>query len=77
MKCPVCHVTMKEIQKGEADLRIKGELYLVRNITYDECPICGEKVFSPKVSQWIYGKVKGGDYKKEQVTLPVLDGTYG
>ncbi len=77
MKCPVCHVDMNEIMKGEADLRIKGELYIVRNVSYEECSVCGEKVFSPKTSQWIYGKIKNGDYKKEQITLPILDGTYG
>ncbi len=77
MKCPVCHADMNEIVKGEADLRIKGELYIVRNVSYEECSSCGEKVFSPETSQWIYGKIKSGDYKKEQVTLPILDGTYG
>jgi len=77
MKCPVCHVDMVKVKKGEIELRVKGKLYLVRNISYEECPICGEKVFSPQTSQWIYEKIKLGEYKEELITLPVLDGTYG
>jgi len=77
MKCPVCHVNMIEVKKGETELRIKGKLYLIRNISYEECPVCGERVFSPQVSQWIYEKIKKGDYKEEMIILPVLNGTYG
>jgi YgiT-type zinc finger domain-containing protein len=35
---------------GEIDLRIEGRLYLVRNVSYEECPFCGEKVLTPDVA---------------------------
>jgi len=36
---------------GEIDLRIEGRLYLVRNVSYEECPFCGEKVLTPDVAR--------------------------
>jgi YgiT-type zinc finger domain-containing protein len=76
MKCAACH---KEIvkKKGEFDIRIKGKLYLVRNVSYEECQACGEKVLSPEVSQDLFEKIKRGEFVEETVKLPVLDGTYG
>ena len=76
MKCAACrHETIKK--KGEIDLRIGGKLYLVRNIPYEECPACGEKVLSPKVSQNLFEKIQHKEFTKETITIPVLDGTYG
>jgi YgiT-type zinc finger domain-containing protein len=62
---------------GELDLRIDGKLYLVRNVAYEECQACGEKVLSPDVSQDLFEKIKRGEFVEETVTIPVLDGTYG
>jgi YgiT-type zinc finger domain-containing protein len=64
-------------KKGEVDLRIGGKLYLVRNISYEECPACGEKVLSPKVSQDLFEKIENKQFVEETVKVPVLDGTYG
>jgi len=36
MKFAVCHNEMVE-KKGEIDLRIEGRLYLVTNVSYEEC----------------------------------------
>jgi YgiT-type zinc finger domain-containing protein len=77
MKCAACHNEMMVKKKGELDLRIGGKLYLVRNVSYEECPACGEKVISPEVSQDLFEKVKKGEYIEETVKIPVLDGTYG
>jgi YgiT-type zinc finger domain-containing protein len=76
MKCAACHNQMAK-KTGELDLRIDGKLYLVRNVAYEECQACGEKVLSPDVSQDLYEKIKRGEFVKETVTIPVLDGTYG
>jgi len=76
MKCAVCHNEMVK-KKGEIDLRISGKLYLVRNVSYEECPACGERVLSPDVSQDLYGKIERGEFVEETVRIPVLDGTYG
>jgi YgiT-type zinc finger domain-containing protein len=76
MKCAVCHNEMVK-KKGEIDLRISGKLYLVRNVSYEECPACGERVLSPEVSQDLYGKIERGEFVEETVSIPVLDGTYG
>jgi len=39
---------------GELDLGIGGRLFLVRNVSYEECLSCGEKVLSPAVSLDLY-----------------------
>lgn len=75
MKCATCHANMIS-KKGEFDLRIKGRLYLVRNTSYQECPSCGEKVLSPDVSQRLYEKIQNGQFKKENISISVLDGAY-
>ena len=62
---------------GEIDLRVDGKLYIVRNLVYEECPICGEKVLSPRVSEDLFKKVKKGQFQEETIKVPVLDGTYG
>lgn len=76
MKCAACHNSMLK-KKGEIDLRIEGKLYLVRNVYYEECPACGEKVFSPEVSQDVFEKIKNKKFVEETLKIPVLDGTYG
>ena len=62
---------------GEIDLRIGGKLYLVRNVFYEECLACGEKVLSPMISQELFEKIKNRDFVEETLKIPVLDGTYG
>ena len=76
MKCAVCHNKVDK-KRGEIDLRIKGELFLVRNVPYEECPVCGERVLSPKVSQALFEKIKKKDFSEEEVRIPVLDCAYG
>lgn len=76
MKCAVCHKEMVK-KMGEIDLRITGKLYLVRNIVYEECQACGEKVISPEVSQDLFEKVRKGEFAEETIRVPVLEGTCG
>jgi YgiT-type zinc finger domain-containing protein len=73
MKCAAGHGQMVR-KLGELDLRIHGVLYLLRNITYEECPLCGEKVLDPVVSGKLFEKIKKGDYLFESIRVPVLDG---
>jgi YgiT-type zinc finger domain-containing protein len=62
---------------GEIDLRVQGRLFLVRNVSYEECPTCGEKVLSPAVSQDLYQKIENGDYIEQVLNVPVLYGGPG
>jgi YgiT-type zinc finger domain-containing protein len=64
-------------RKGEIELRIRGKLYLVRDVSFDGCPSCGERVLAPEVSQVLYKKIKNKKYVEQTIKLPVLDGTYG
>jgi YgiT-type zinc finger domain-containing protein len=73
MKCAAGHGRMVK-KTGELDLRIHGILYLLRNITYEECPFCGEKVLDPFVSGILFERIKNGDYFIESIKVPVLDG---
>ena len=75
MKCAACHTELVK-KTGEIDLRIHGKLYIGRNVSYEECPSCGEKVLSPEVSQDLYGKIKHGDFAEESLRVPVLEGTF-
>jgi YgiT-type zinc finger domain-containing protein len=76
MKCAACHGEMVT-KKGEIDFRIEGRLYLARNVVYEECRSCGEKVLSPEMSQKLFDKIKKGDFVEEEIKLPILEGTYG
>jgi len=74
MKCAACNDKMIP-KRGEIDLRIGGKLYLVRNVLYEECLSCGEKVISPEVSQILYHRIKNREYTEEAINIPVLYGT--
>jgi len=74
MKCAACHHEMVK-KKGEIDLRIGGALYLVRNVFYEECPSCGERVISPNVSKDLFKKIKEKEFVEETIKIPVLEGT--
>ena len=73
MKCAACRGEMVE-KVGEIDLRIDGKLYIVRNISYEECLSCGERVLTPKVSQDLYQKIRHKEYNEEILKIPVLEG---
>ena len=76
MKCAACHHEMVR-KKGEIDLRIGGKLYLVRNVFFEECSSCGEKVFSPEISEILFEKIGNKEFVEQTIRVPVLDGTYG
>jgi YgiT-type zinc finger domain-containing protein len=60
-------------KKGMIDLRISGQLCFVRNVSYEECPVCGERVLSPKVSQEIFEKMSKKQFVEETFHIPVLN----
>ena len=72
MKCAACHGQM-QTKRGEIELRIHGKLYLVENVTFQECSLCGERVLSPQVSQEIFAKIQSHSYKERQMYLPVVE----
>jgi len=76
MKCAACHNQMIR-KRGEIDLRIKGKLYLVRNVVFEECGACGEKVISPEVARMLFDRISNHQFVEENLKIPVLDGTYG
>ena len=75
MKCAACHSEMVR-KRGEIDLRIEGKLNLVRDVIYEECQACGERVLSPEVSKALFEKIKKEDFIEEVIKIPVLEGTY-
>ena len=75
MKCAACQNQMIETV-GEIDLRMEGRLYLVRNVFYEECPFCGERVFTPDVAKVLYNKVQKKEFIEQTLRIPVLDGAY-
>ena len=75
MKCAVCQNQMCETV-NEIDLRIEGRLYLVRNVSYEECPFCGEKVLTPNVARVLYNKVQKKEFVEQTLRIPVVDRTY-
>jgi len=75
VKCAACHSEMV-VKKGEIDLRIDGKLYIGRNVFYEECLSCGERVLTPQVSQALYKKIKHREYIEETFKIPVLEGTH-
>ncbi len=60
-------------KQGEIELRIGGKLYLVENVSYQECKSCGERVLAPDVSQEIFNKITKKDYKEKQIIVPVIE----
>ncbi len=75
MKCAACQNQMIETV-GEIDLRIEGKLYLVRNVSHEECPYCGERVLTPDVARVLYHKVHKKEFVEQTLRIPVLEGTY-
>jgi YgiT-type zinc finger domain-containing protein len=59
---------------GEIDLRIEGRLYLARNVSYEECSFCGERVLTPEMSRILYSKITKREFVEQTVRIPVLDG---
>ncbi|MCK4765404.1 MAG: YgiT-type zinc finger protein [Candidatus Aminicenantes bacterium] len=60
-------------KNGDVDLRINGNLYIVHNVTFEECLNCGEKILDPEISEVIYERIHTKQYRKEKVEIPVLD----
>jgi YgiT-type zinc finger domain-containing protein len=75
VRCAACHGEIVE-KKGEIDLRIYGKLYIVRNVFYEECLSCGERVLTPQVTQSLYEKIMQREYIEETFKIPVLEGTF-
>lgn len=75
MNCAACNNEMIG-KKGSVDLRISEKLYFVRNVMYEECAVCGEKVLSPEVSQTLFEKIGKKQFVEETFKLPVLDYAY-
>ena len=76
MKCAACHHSMVR-KRGEIDLRIGGKLYLVENVSFEECSSCGERVVSPQTSEMLFQKIEHKEFIEQMIRVPVLDGTYG
>ncbi len=70
--CAACQNRMEK-KKGSIDLRIRGRLFLVKNVEYEECRLCGEKVLSPEMARNLYQRIQKRQYTEESLTVPVLD----
>jgi YgiT-type zinc finger domain-containing protein len=72
MTCAACHGTMVR-KSADLDLRINGKLYIIHNVSLEECSNCGERVLDPETSEIIYERIHSKRYKKEKIEIPVLD----
>lgn len=72
MICVACRGKMEK-KNADIDLRINGKLYIVHNVTFEECLNCGERVIDPKTSEMIYERIHHKQYIKERVEIPTLD----
>ena len=70
MKCAACHHGMVR-KKGEIDLRIGGKLCLVKDVFYEECSSCGEKVISPEISEILFEKIDNNEFVEQMIRAPV------
>lgn len=50
---------------------------MVRNVAFEECSACREKVISPEVDRVLFERISNHEFAEETVTVPVLEGTYG
>jgi len=50
---------------------------MVRNVTFEIYPGCGERVLAPDVSQYIFEKIQAKEYEEDTIKVPVFNGTYG
>ena len=75
MKCAACQSKMIK-KDGEIDLRIKGKLFIVRNVAHEECSSCGERVLSPEISSILFERIKNEEFVEQMIRVPVLDGVY-
>lgn len=49
----------------------------MKNVAFEECPACGEKVISPEVARVLFERISNHEFVEESVRVPVLEGTYG
>jgi len=72
MTCAACGHTMLS-KTGELDLRVHGELFIVRSVAFEECPNCGERVVDPIVSERVYQDITMGRYQRQNINIPVVE----
>jgi hypothetical protein len=46
-----------------------AKLDVIKNVAYEVCEICGEKVFSPDLSSRVYENIKNRRYIEETITV--------
>jgi len=71
MKCAVCNGKMSK-KKTQLEMTVKGVLYILEKVPYEECRDCGEKVLSPDISRWIFDQINKKHYYKKSVELPFI-----
>lgn len=72
MKCAACEQKMVK-RTTELDLRIDDKLYLVNNVSLEECQNCGERVIEPIISEEIFNMIKSHKYDIKTINLPVVE----
>lgn len=51
--CPTCGSDKLKAVKRDLERTIKGVAYTVPALEFEECPVCGEKVFDPEAMRKI------------------------
>ncbi|MFI5378848.1 MAG: YgiT-type zinc finger protein [Tepidisphaerales bacterium] len=53
--CPTCGSRELRLVRRTLTRTFKGRRYIVPNVHFHECPICGEQLFSPEAMDKIEG----------------------
>ncbi len=67
----MCYGKM-ESRNGKIELRVNGRLFLVVNVSYQQCESCGERILAPEISQAVFRKVQSRQYTQKQIVTPVI-----
>jgi YgiT-type zinc finger domain-containing protein len=46
--CPTCGSDKIKVVKRDLERRVHGIAYTIPALEFEECPVCGEKVFAPE-----------------------------
>lgn len=51
--CPTCGSDKLRLVKRDQPREVKGQAYVVPELEFHECPVCGEQIYSPEAMRKI------------------------
>ena len=68
--CSFCGGKVED-EKAELDYRVKGKLYIFKDVPAGVCQQCGEKYLTAEVTKEIEHRIQTKENWKETITVPV------